>query len=953
MAFNVGITVTARNNTDRALKSTEKNLDKVGKTATKTTKALKGLRLALSLIAVGTLVRLGKSIFDVVGKMQLMLIRLSNVEGGAAKAKVTFDKLFKTFGSSPFAIDAVTDSFIRLKAAGVEGGLAFRAVEAGADAIAAFGGTSEELKRFSIGLQQVAGKGVLSMEELRQQIGEALPVAMRVFASQTGRSISEVISEVEKGRISSTEFISELTIGLEKSFGGFSAKLGDTLLGSVQGLKSKVQKVFAGDLFGDDVAVRLTAIIQNVGDEFVKFVKSLTAEDVDTFFEALRRGANIAVGVGKVIAKVAELIFKFLKFLTDAASSGALETAGGLGIIGLVLFGPLGFAAGIGLGLAGAGKGADEIMKKLNAPIDPGENTLANRLLAFSIFEEGSMQEQFDRAKEKFVNFQNQIKAEAAKKKVSENTLGDNIFGFNEEQIKRIGKSLEDVKNPTKELAPLVQGLGKMSQQAKKQLEGLAKSTAAALSGKETFPFVKTAETALNRMNSIIEGFEGDRKLRDKLANLVNPTDDEKAQLAGLNRGLERMDALITVVRGNIEKAKGIGFDKQLIKSNDAAAGVLDKFRKLVGGSSAIEQKVSDITEKFRDIKVELEKQLADQEALALLGNEQVGEANRLREALAAINTEREIALDHAREQARIDAEILGINSKLTIMRTQQQIVDLKKSTRGGAEILLGSDSGDAAADRRAELNRQMEQTKIRILQTQKEINQALADGEPISNLEEQEVALERLAEAQQAAFEATTAAGMAAQEMWLSVRDTMTRAAEEGLKSLIDGTKSFKEITRDAFNSITEAAIKYLIELVRIKIQTIAINALSQGGGGGGGGGQAFASAIGSFFASKNGNAVKKFANGGIANQIGNVVQGPSMFGIAGEAGPEGILPLENVGGKLGVNAKGGGGGDMHVHITAMDTQSAMQVLVQNKDGIVNMLRNEGQLNNAPGKSR
>ena len=48
-------------------------------------------------------------------------------------------------------------------------------------------------------------------------------------------------------------------------------------------------------------------------------------------------------------------------------------------------------------------------------------------------------------------------------------------------------------------------------------------------------------------------------------------------------------------------------------------------------------------------------------------------------------------------------------------------------------------------------------------------------------------------------------------------------------------------------------------------------------------------------------------FARGGIVNR-------PTVFpfrrgvGLMGEAGPEAIMPLERVGGKLGVNARGGG---------------------------------------------
>jgi lambda family phage tail tape measure protein len=64
--------------------------------------------------------------------------------------------------------------------------------------------------------------------------------------------------------------------------------------------------------------------------------------------------------------------------------------------------------------------------------------------------------------------------------------------------------------------------------------------------------------------------------------------------------------------------------------------------------------------------------------------------------------------------------------------------------------------------------------------------------------------------------------------------------------------------------------------------------------------------------------NGIAKFASGG-------VVSSPTLFkfadggttrtGLMGEAGPEAILPLSRgPGGKLGVMASGGGGGDVNV---------------------------------------
>ena len=74
--------------------------------------------------------------------------------------------------------------------------------------------------------------------------------------------------------------------------------------------------------------------------------------------------------------------------------------------------------------------------------------------------------------------------------------------------------------------------------------------------------------------------------------------------------------------------------------------------------------------------------------------------------------------------------------------------------------------------------------------------------------------------------------------------------------------------------------------------------------------------------------------------------MRGPQAFGIGGESGPEGVLPLDSVGGKLGVNAKGLGGGDQfNISITAMDTQSALEVLMANAGEYTTVLRGQRNL--------
>lgn len=101
--------------------------------------------------------------------------------------------------------------------------------------------------------------------------------------------------------------------------------------------------------------------------------------------------------------------------------------------------------------------------------------------------------------------------------------------------------------------------------------------------------------------------------------------------------------------------------------------------------------------------------------------------------------------------------------------------------------------------------------------------------------------------------------------------------------------------------------------------------NAGAAASGGGGIGG--FFASIGSAIA----QAVPFFADGGILG-------GPTLFGVGGEGGQkEGVLPLERIGGKLGVSATGTGDTyNANITIQAIDTQSGMDFLHKNAGFIV-----------------
>jgi len=75
--------------------------------------------------------------------------------------------------------------------------------------------TSEDIAGTFQALQQMAAKGVVSMEELRQQMGERLPIALAAAAKGLEKPPAEVIKLVESGKLAAREFFPAFTKGLE------------------------------------------------------------------------------------------------------------------------------------------------------------------------------------------------------------------------------------------------------------------------------------------------------------------------------------------------------------------------------------------------------------------------------------------------------------------------------------------------------------------------------------------------------------------------------------------------------------------------------------------------------------------------------------------------------------------------------------------------------------------
>ncbi|EKA0225256.1 tape measure protein, partial [Salmonella enterica subsp. enterica serovar Montevideo] len=157
-----------------------------------------------------------KPIIDAAAEMQRMRVMLrglnkeKNNPGKAAAEDMQY--IVNMAQNAPFAMQALTDSFVKFRSAGLDP--TDGSLKALVDSVARFGGDSELLKRAAIAIQQMSGKGVVSMEELRQQLGEAVPNAMKAMADAAGITMGQLTKAVSSGTVEAKQALSLMFVGL-------------------------------------------------------------------------------------------------------------------------------------------------------------------------------------------------------------------------------------------------------------------------------------------------------------------------------------------------------------------------------------------------------------------------------------------------------------------------------------------------------------------------------------------------------------------------------------------------------------------------------------------------------------------------------------------------------------------------------------------------------------------
>jgi tape measure domain-containing protein len=138
--------------------------------------------------------------------------------GSLQVGAANFEYVKQTANQLGISIEAASQGFKTMSGAAAQAGYSNQQVQKiflnTSQAIAAFGLNAEQSNGVFQALSQIISKGVVSMEELRQQLGERLPGVFAIAAKSVGKTTEEFVKLVSSGKITQAEFIIPFTNAL-------------------------------------------------------------------------------------------------------------------------------------------------------------------------------------------------------------------------------------------------------------------------------------------------------------------------------------------------------------------------------------------------------------------------------------------------------------------------------------------------------------------------------------------------------------------------------------------------------------------------------------------------------------------------------------------------------------------------------------------------------------------
>lgn len=231
------------------------------------------------------------AILDVNVRMESLRVQLEGITGSAGQAKDVFKELLALDIKTPFDIEGLAQTWIRLKNYGLEP--TRDVMKSLTDGVARLGGGTDILNRVSLQLGQAWAKNKLQLQDMKPMMDAGIPV-LQILADKMHVGAGAVLEMSRAGTIGHKE-IMLLLKGIEEWAPDATIRAMDTLKGSISNVKT------AWIQFQD-------ALLETKGESAVKDFFVTLSNDLFYWTNKLKENETATVSWAKQQKEVNELI---------------------------------------------------------------------------------------------------------------------------------------------------------------------------------------------------------------------------------------------------------------------------------------------------------------------------------------------------------------------------------------------------------------------------------------------------------------------------------------------------------------------------------------------------------------------------------------------------------------------------------------------------------------------
>ena len=230
--------------------------------------------------------------FEVTKRFQVLENTINFLSGGTRAGAEQMRFLRSEINRTSSAIEPALQSYKKLAASTrntpMEGMVTNNLTSALMQAGTVFGLTGEELEGSILAISQIAGKGVVSLEELRGQLAERIPGAMQIAARSMNMTEQELYKLISTGTLSATDFLTKFGPQLMAETSAGVASASNTAQAALTRLNNSITEiqVAAGKEFQGPLVLGMNAIT---------FAIQLVTKYAGTFIQMLQVAAGVAL----------------------------------------------------------------------------------------------------------------------------------------------------------------------------------------------------------------------------------------------------------------------------------------------------------------------------------------------------------------------------------------------------------------------------------------------------------------------------------------------------------------------------------------------------------------------------------------------------------------------------------------------------------------------------------